>query len=915
MTYRLAACWLVVLMCPAAPGSAAAAEFEVKLTVEESAGVARAGEPVSGGVPLPLGLVKDPAALKLLGPDGKEVPAQFSAINRWGHDQSVMWLLVQSTAAVPAKGRVVYTLQPGAATAKRSLLKVDDGAEAVTVDTGRIRFTVSKKKFNLIDQAWVTAGGKEVQVITGDPMGGSVITLANGEVYTSTAEPPKEVAVEESGPERATVMVRGLHKPRDGKGAVPYLYGYLVRIRAYAGQPYLRISYALTSGHEPAIGSPLCKGAVINVPVKMAGKVTAAFGGKESVSGELSPDKPATLTCRAPQPKGRNAPPPDPNYKEVELTGLADAGVDKLGELGWVSVSDGKVSANLAVRYLRQNYPVALAVQPGKDATVLQLQPWPGEDYLDICSYKTYELQLTLEPADQANKGDQLLATYNDSLRFWPPPEWANGTDAWGDFGRVAIPDEALAASFKKRFQPYYLAGWRDLGSDPEFESGSSSAPGGGYEPLLKTASFYLGYLQLNDRRFFDQLERTSWHWRDRRYIYLDGDWTDKSWTGHGGVYYAYYAKGGKDFASVQPPAYKRYDGSWNYGGRYGPMDTQHFSVDEVVNYYFLTGDRQCLEALNAYGKEAASFVGAFTKAGKAKVGREHGWVTRALMSVYEATNDKRWFDLAQAATKAIIDNQDKTAGSISGINEKDKDGKPVKHTPFMNAAVGMALGRYYRHHPEEEVRDSILGIADWLCYDVAIGNPPGFSYNWTVDNPGGRSSSGHRCMSTMAWAYLATGQQRYLDAADKHAGKLADWYQNGFGQEYVFIKTTKRADPTAPAAVKDLAAEALGGGKVKLSWTAPGNDGDQGQAAEYQVKYATKEIKEHADWRTEADKAISFWAATNCKAEPKPAVAGTKESFSVEGLAPGTCWFALKTYDKQPNQSDLSNTVKSEVK
>ena len=31
--------------------------------------------------------------------------------------------------------------------------------------------------------------------------------------------------------------------------------------------------------------------------------------------------------------------------------------------------------------------------------------------------------------------------------------------------------------------------------------------------------------------------------------------------------------------------------------------------------------------------------------------------------------------------------------------------------------------------------------------------------------------------------------------------------------------------------------------------------------------------------------------------------------------LAPGTYWFALKSYDKQPNQSDLSNVVKVEVK
>jgi hypothetical protein len=283
-------------------------------------------------------------------------------------------------------------------------------------------------------------------------------------------------------------------------------------------------------------------------------------------------------------------------------------------------------------------------------------------------------------------------------------------------------------------------------------------------------------------------------------------------------------------------------------------------------------------------------------------------------MGVYEATNDKRWFGVAQAAAKVICESQDKLAGSISDVNEKDKDGKPANHTPFMAAAVGMALGRYYRHHPEEEVRDAILGISDWLCYDVAAGNPPGFSYHWTSAAPEGRSSSGHRCMSTMAWAYLATGQKRYLDAADKHAGKLSDWYQNGFGQEYVYIKTTPRPDATLPAAVTDLAAEAAGGGKVKLTWTAPA-DPDDPKVAEYQVKYATKEIKEHSDWRTEADKAISFWAATNCKGEPKPAAGGTKESFTAEGLAPGVTWFALKSYDKQPNQSDLSNVVKVEVK
>lgn len=898
-----------------AAGAAQAAELDVKLTVAESSGIARTAEPVSGGVPMPAGLLKDPSALRLLDVDGKEVPAQFSAINRWGHDQSVAWVLVQAAATVPANGKAVFTLKAGPSSARRPVaVKVEDGAEAVTVDTGKIRFLVSKKKFNLIDQAWVTAGGKNEPVIASDPAGGSVITLANGEVYTSTAEPPQQVVVEESGPERVTILVRGLHRPKDGKGTVPYLYGYQARIRAYADQPYLRISYALTSGHEPAIGSPLCKSAVINVPVKLAGKVTASLGGKEWMSGELAADQPAVLMCRAPAPRGRNAPPPDPNYKEVEVTGIPCVDAAKLGNPGWAAAANGKVSASLAVRYLRENYPVALAVVPAKESALLQFQPWPSEDFLDICSAKTYELQLTLEAGDVAVRTAALLDAYSGALRFWCPPEWVNGTDAWSDFGRVAALDDATTANFKRRFQPYTLAGWRDFGSDPEFESGSSSAPGGGYEPLLKTAPIYLGYLQYNDRRYFDQLERTSWHWRDRRYIYLDGDWSAKSWTGRAGVYYDYYKRGQKNFATVQPPSYGRYDGSWNYGGRYGPMDTQHFSVDEVVNYYYLTGDRQCLDALEAYGKQAACFVNGFIKLGKARLSRDHGWVTRALVSVYEATNDKRWFDLAQAAVKGICESQDKLAGCISDVNEKDKDGKPVQHTPFMAAAVGMALGRYYRHYPEEEVRDAILGIADWLCYDVATGTPPGFSYHWSTAAAEGRSSSGHRCMSTMAWAYLATGQKRYLDAADKHAGKLADWYQNGFGQEYVSIKTTPRPNAAAPAAVTDLAAAAAGDGKVKLTWTAPA-DADDPKASEYQIKHAAKEIKERSDWRTRADTEISFWAAANCKGEPKPAAGGTKESFLVEGLTPGTHWFALKSYDGQPNQSDLSNVVKVDVK
>lgn len=72
------------------------------------------------------------------------------------------------------------------------------------------------------------------------------------------------------------------------------------------------------------------------------------------------------------------------------------------------------------------------------------------------------------------------------------------------------------------------------------------------------------------------------------------------------------------------------------------------------------------------------------------------------------------------------------------------------------------------------------------------------------------------------------------------------------------------------------------------------------------------------AEYRKLADehlaKVCSFYQAVNVSGEPKPQVAGKRESFQVEGLAPGRYWFALKSFDADNNISDLSNVVAVEV-
>jgi hypothetical protein len=110
--------------------------------------------------------------------------------------------------------------------------------------------------------------------------------------------------------------------------------------------------------------------------------------------------------------------------------------------------------------------------------------------------------------------------------------------------------------------------------------------------------------------------------------------------------------------------------------------------------------------------------------------------------------------------------------------------------------------------------------------------------------------------------------------------------------------KSTDTTDRTAPAAVADLAAGSASDTSLTLSWTAPGDDGTQGQAAQYNVRYYLRSITAN-NWDSAAP-------AGNV---PDPAPAGTIEHLMIAGLLPDTTYyFAVRTADEMPNWSGLSN-------
>jgi len=90
----------------------------------------------------------------------------------------------------------------------------------------------------------------------------------------------------------------------------------------------------------------------------------------------------------------------------------------------------------------------------------------------------------------------------------------------------------------------------------------------------------------------------------------------------------------------------------------------------------------------------------------------------------------------------------------------------------------------------------------------------------------------------------------------------------------------------------------------VTLIWTAPGDDGNVGTAAVYDVRYAADSAAVKNSWST----------ATQLTGEPAPRVAGTAETFTFNLPASGTWWFGIRTRDEVGNESATSNIISKVV-
>jgi subtilisin family serine protease len=282
---------------------------------------------------------------------------------------------------------------------------------------------------------------------------------------------------------------------------------------------------------------------------------------------------------------------------------------------------------------------------------------------------------------------------------------------------------------------------------------------------------------------------------------------------------------------------------------------------------------------------------------------------------------DYRWQEAIEACEAAGVV-VTFSAGNEGPNPQTHRSPANICNSPTVNFSVG-AVDAEYSSWPFPICSFSSRGPSD--CDGVTIKPEvvaPGYYVYSSYNNGGytrmsGTSMAGPHVAGVVALmrqanpnADVQTIKEVLMNTA-RDLGTTGEDNDYGWGciDAYEAVLAVMVTDTIPPAAVTDLAAATgSGNGEVDLTWTAPGDDGNTGQASTYDIRYvpyANGPIDTEAEWD----------GATQVTGEPAPAAAGTPESFTVGGLTPGASYyFVLKTADEIPNWSDLSNSPWAEA-
>ena len=687
--------------------------------------------PVWTGVPFARSAVKKADSLRLLGPEGKPVPAQFDVLAIWAVG-SVKWVLVSFVAARPIARRIgpewtelSYTLVDDASVEMPpppQPVRVRPDTNDITVTTGPLQVRFNRHGFRGISQARLDMSGDgefaDAELVGPETEGSGIVAVdAEGKVHTSGLGRVREMRVERSGPVHAVVAFHG--DLRSADSAEPLL-NYAMRIHTFAGSSLVRVVLTI---HNPRPagrvedGSRWALGQSGSVRLKSLQYVQPVrlVEGLRRVT--LSPE-PAKIFDRIPLTGPVSIYQDSSGGEDWFHRTHVDADNDvplsfrgyKVSYHGrqihkglraapWVDVADSRWAVALAAPAFWENFPKGLTVD---GEGTIRLGLWPertaGHHEIQGGEQKTHEFWVYFRHRRRVGGQRSLMPLARELMPacLARPLVWASG-QAYAD----ANVTDALVPAAKGRFEKYEATvaaavrdarnlftqreavdeyGWRSFGDTWAYNEGDRTE--GAYTGLHVVSHYNneydLGFGMLEQAmRTVDadpQLARAWWKlgveslWHEADIdIYHTRSDPAPIYSGGTFTHTAHGVEAGRSTHRASPRDEVYGQLQWPWG-RGGGTESGHFRNRGILLAWLLTGDRHLLEAANDVRDLVVYKVANDRFAQINQPNRDTGNNMQILLDAYLLSWDEKYLKLSEkAAAAASFEAVTKRGGQTSG--------------------------------------------------------------------------------------------------------------------------------------------------------------------------------------------------------------------------------------------------------
>ena len=736
--------------------------------------------PVYAGVPMPRTASTRKTQYRLFDARGRELSCQAEPITTWSPGGDTQWLGLRFLADSPdlTHCELRFAAADGSPSATPARpLKVVRTESGIEVDTGPLRFHVLERGFDGLHRAWFDTDGdgsaeEDERVFTESPAGPYVCDQ-DGRRYEARLDPDAEVSIESSGPLCAVIRCSGWYVADDGGR----ICRHVTRFVAHAGLPWLRVFHTLTlcaDSREVALSD-------VGWPLELRAPTgETRFGGEprpiavavgEGGGASLLQHENDAFTLR----RFTND---APENGEVITTG-SRAG-------GWVEASGEGVAVAVGLRDFAATYPRELEA----DGRGLVLHLWPRRG-----------IDKPIKPPTEDDLSELWFLHHRRLLDF-RVPEWFSTFRSPGPFNdaeheasrhryvRGSATTNGMGVARSCEFFLNFRTPERDT-VRPAWTY-MNAPPLAAASPKWMCATGVFGPLEPVDRKSFPLIEQaldvrhdgersierfsvgmfnhggSTSYFRPAKGSY---DQLDRPWrlTHHGSprVPWLLFARSGQrkfadyalrhggwcadlGFCHYSTPEFERlgvegkirgaqcdYKGivPWSRGGRV--MDYNSMA-DFLVWMTCFTGDRRSLEVADEWGRCVKQRF-------RPVVGRSAAGTLDTLLSLYEATWDMDYRELAERQFRAIADAEFLPSGHF-------RQGPWYDYAPW--------LAHYHRFTGSQRAADMAVAWSNRLLRDCWLGD--GTLGQDTMFVP----TMGYPLYDVFRIAFEASGDRRLLDFA-----------------------------------------------------------------------------------------------------------------------------------------------------